>query len=103
MGHQVRSLRVRLLVSSFKTRARQGAYWSIGSDFERLPAVRKLPCSPEGIQELAAIPTDLGRMQPRIQERLINLGYAACDASLRSWFDSDLAPPTAFPYPASGV
>jgi NTE family protein len=42
-------------------------------------------------------------MDDSIQERLINWGYAICDASLRSFFRPELPAPIAFPYPAAGV
>jgi NTE family protein len=38
-----------------------------------------------------------------VQERLINWGYAVCDAALRQHVDPGLSRPTGFPYPASGV
>jgi NTE family protein len=38
-----------------------------------------------------------------VQERLINWGYAVCDAALRRHVIKDLAPPTDFPYPDAGV
>jgi NTE family protein len=53
--------------------------------------------------ELARIGTDLGAKAPGTQDRLINWGYAICDASVRSYLDSSLPPPSGFPYPASGV
>jgi NTE family protein len=37
-------------------------------------------------------------MTDEIQERLINWGYAICDAALRTWFDAGLAQPAGFPY-----
>ena len=33
------------------------------------------------------------------QERLINWGYAICDAAMRRWVDRRLPPPKGFPYP----
>jgi len=38
-----------------------------------------------------------------VQERIINWGYAVCDAALRKHVDQTLPPPVTFPYPASGV
>ena len=40
-------------------------------------------------------------MEPAVQERLINWGYAVSDLALRSHHDTTLPPPTAFPYPQS--
>jgi NTE family protein len=52
---------------------------------------------------LAAVPTRLARMEPEHQERLINWGYAICDAALRRHVDPAVARPAGFPYPAAGV
>ena len=38
-----------------------------------------------------------------IQERLINWGYAVCDAALRKHYDGQIAKPQGFPYPGRGV
>ena len=42
-------------------------------------------------------------MDDEVQERLINWGYAVCDAALRRHYKTDLARPVGFPYPAAGV
>jgi NTE family protein len=52
---------------------------------------------------LAATPTRLAEMEDDRQQRLINWGYAVCDASLRSYFDASLPAPATFPYPSAGV
>ena len=49
--------------------------------------------------ELAETPTRLERMDDDLQERLINWGYAVCDAALRKHVDPAIAAPAAFPYP----
>jgi NTE family protein len=38
-----------------------------------------------------------------VQERLINWGYAVCDAALRRHVDHALRKPDGFPYPAAKV
>ena len=38
-----------------------------------------------------------------VQDRVINWGYAACDAALRKHVDTSLPAPGGFPYPAAGV
>jgi NTE family protein len=45
----------------------------------------------------------LKRMDSVLQERLINWGYAVCDAAIRRHLEPAIAPPAGFPYPASGV
>ena len=37
-----------------------------------------------------------------LQERLINWGYAICDAALRAHVEPHPAPPSQFPYPQAG-
>jgi NTE family protein len=103
MDNQVLALRRRLLMHSLITGDRLGAFWNIDGDIATFSAPGKLPCPYEQTLILAAVGTDLGEKDETTQERLINWGYAACDASVRSFLDSTLPPPSAFPYPASGV
>jgi NTE family protein len=42
-------------------------------------------------------------MDDTLQERLINWGYAICDAGMRRWVEPDAPPPGDFPYPAAGM
>jgi NTE family protein len=54
---------------------------------------------------LASTPTRLRRMPDELQERLINWGYAICDAAMRTYVlgkDHQGGPPH-FPYPERGV
>lgn len=103
VDNQVRSLRKRLLLNALVTGKRAGAFWDIGADIGKLKAPGTLPCPHAQTLKLAGIGTDLGEKDERLQERLINWGYALCDASVRTWFDTSLPPPTGFPYPASAV
>jgi len=103
IDNQVRSLRKRVLISSLASLDKFGAYWSIRSDIEGYPAEDTLPCPHSRTSELASIPTDLAAKDPTTQRRLINWGYAICDAGIRSWVEDDLPPPTDFPYPDEGV
>jgi NTE family protein len=52
---------------------------------------------------IAATPTRLGKMDAGVQERLVNWGYAVCDAAMRRHVDPALPAAGAFPYPAAGV
>jgi len=103
IDNQVRSLRKRLLISSLASLERYGVYFSIRSNIADYPARDKLPCSRERARELADIPTDLAAKDPGSQQRLINWGYAICDAGIRSWVEDGLPAPTDFPYPDAGV
>ena len=102
VDNQVRSLRKRQLVDAFKAGVRKGAYWGIRTDI-RDYGVPTLPCPVDRTQALASIPTRLSSLDDVSQERLINWGYAVCDAALRSWVDPSLGPATGFPYPSSSV
>ena len=54
--------------------------------------------------QLAELPTRLKRMDDATQERLINWGYAVCDAALRKHVvAADIQPKAAFPYPRSPI
>ncbi len=101
---QVRALRKRQLLSCLtaKPATRDGAYWSSNSDIARFPAPKKLTCPVSRTRELATVPTRLKKMPAELQERLINWGYAVCDAAIRSHVDTGLTPPSGFPY-ARGV
>jgi len=52
---------------------------------------------------LAQVSTRLAAMEPTLQERLINWGYAVCDAAMRRWVDPTAEKPAGFPYPTAGV
>lgn len=102
VDNQVRSLRKRQLLSSFIEGTRLGAYWSIRSDIKEYQ-VRCLPCPLDRTKQLADIPTRLGDTDDKTQERLINWGYAVCDAALRKWVDPSIGAATKFPYDRSAV
>ncbi len=99
IDNQVRSLRKRQLMAAFKSKERAGRYWSAFDDIAGLPCPDKLPCDFEPAAGLARVATRLKSMEPELQERLMNLGYAICDASLRSFDDPVTgAPPPKFPF-----
>ena len=52
---------------------------------------------------LATLSTRLARLDDVVQERLINWGYAACDAGMRAHVDRALPAPAGYPYPAAGI
>lgn len=98
IDNQVRSLRKRDLMDSFRSSQRKGTYWGIGTPLHRYPNAIDLNCSTETTLRLARIPTRLARMNGRLQEELINWGYAACAASLASYFPQQSVP-VSWPYP----
>lgn len=100
---QVRALRKRQVIDSFESKARKGAYWGIRTDIAKYKLPDALPCPLPRTTQLAELPTRLKRLDDTTQERLINWGYAVCDAALRAHVDATLKPKAAFPYPAQGV
>lgn len=108
IDNQVRSLRKRQLIDSFQAGRdddthREGAYWGIRTDIAEYELPDALPCPLARTMELAETPTRLKRLDDKRQERLINWGYAACDAALRRRLDPPPARPAGFPYPGAGV
>lgn len=83
IDHQVRSLRKRQLISSFKSGLRAGAYWGIRTDIQAYGLGEALAAPFDRTMALAEIPTRLKHLPPETQERLVNWGYAVCDAALR--------------------
>jgi NTE family protein len=103
IDNQVRGLRVRQLIASYQKQERSGTYWGIRMDIADYGLADALPCPVEKTILLASVKTRLKRLDAVAQERLINWGYAACDAAMRRWVDSSLRKPKGFPYPASGI
>jgi NTE family protein len=103
IDNQVRSLRKRQVIDSFVSGTRKGAYWGIRTDIADYQLPDALNCPLDRTTQLAELPTRLKRLDERTQERLINWGYAVCDAALRKHLQSNLQPKPGFPYPQSGV
>lgn len=103
VDNQVRALRKRMLLNAYTDGRRTGAYWSIRGSIDQYPADNKLPCPSERTWQLANIETDLAAKDVTTQRRLINWGYAMCDAGIRSWVEDNLPPPREFPYPEEKV
>jgi NTE family protein len=101
---QVRNLRKRQVVSGYLNGDRQGTYWGIRSHIgDYGPPAGSLPCPDASALRLAQTATRLKAMDGKLQEQLINWGYAICDAGMRRWVEPDSQPPADFPYPAAGV
>ncbi|MDP8910097.1 MAG: patatin-like phospholipase family protein [Chloroflexota bacterium] len=104
VDNQVRSLRKRQTIAGFERGDRKGTYWGIRSDIDDYdPPDGGLPCPSELTLELAKTKTRLRKMDRKLQERLINWGYAICDAAMRTWVEPGGAKPADFPYPQAGV
>jgi NTE family protein len=103
LGNDVRSLRKRLLIASYQAGERKGAYWGIGSEIAHYGLADALPCPPGATEALAQVATRLARLDESTQLRLINWGYAVCDAAMRTHVNPALPTPPGFPYPKAGV
>ena len=86
IDNQVRSLRKRQLISAFidPTDDHDGTYWGIRTHLADYHLPTALVCPPERTLALAQTPTRLKRLELDWQERLVNWGYAVCDAALRT-------------------
>jgi NTE family protein len=98
IDNQVRSLRKRQVIESFRRKERSGAYWSVWTDIRDFKLTDCLDCPFEKTRELANTPTRLKGISDELQERLINLGYAMCDASMRAFGGASNASRPKYPY-----
>lgn len=103
IDNQVRDLRKRQVVGSYVNKSRKGAYWGIRSDISHYELGNPLNCPFKKTMTLANISTRLAKLEPDIQERLINWGYAVCDAALWKHVDHRLPRPDGFAYPKAKI
>jgi NTE family protein len=102
IDNQVRSLRKRQAISAFEGDLRDGVYWGIRTNIVRYELADAMSAPHDLTMKLAGIKTRLGRMPRVSQERLVNWGYAVCDAGMRRHVEQGPAP-AGFPYPDAGV
>jgi NTE family protein len=100
---QVRALRKGQTIESLRRGDRDGVYLGIRSHLADYHVEDPLPAPPERTILLADVPTRLDAVEETVQERLVNWGYAICDAGLRRHLDRDAARPLGFPYPEAAV
>jgi NTE family protein len=81
---QTRALRKRHLIEGFESGRRRGAYWGVSTDIDRYGADHPLLASSADTEALDHVPTRLNAFEASLQRRLINWGYALCDAALRA-------------------
>ncbi|OFW10852.1 MAG: patatin [Acidobacteria bacterium RIFCSPLOWO2_02_FULL_67_36] len=98
IDNQVRSLRARQVIGAFEAGERKGTYWGIRTDVGDYHLADCLACDFTKTIELANTPTRLKRLDAPLQERLINWGYAVCDAAMRKWVEPGGPAPPGFPY-----
>ena len=106
---QVQGLRLRDVVDGYQSRERQGAYWGINtpiddyvraSEKETPPTLTPpaLSVSHQSLEELSTLRTRLNEFEPQEQCRLLNWGYAVCDAAMRCYGGVRVAEPPKWPY-----
>lgn len=103
IDNQVRSLRKRQLIDAYVAGERKGAYWGIRTDIAQYELADAMDCPFSKTIQLANVKTRLKRLDEELQKRLINWGYAVCDAAMRKHVQPELPAPTAFPYPVAGI
>jgi len=110
VDNQVRALRKRQVISAYQLPRppgdsvwRDGTYWGIRTNIADYGLADPLPCPHDKTMVLASVPTRLAKVSDMIQERLINWGYAVCDAAMRRWVTPKVSRPTGFPYPRAAV
>jgi NTE family protein len=103
IDNQVRNLRKRKVIDSFKNGTRTGTYWGIRTNITDYGLNDAMNCPIDKTMKLANVKTRLKRLDSDIQESLINWGYAVCDAAIREHVDSSQSVPGNFPYPESGI
>lgn len=99
---QARALRKRRLISDYQdtTNPRKGAYWGITTKISDYQLPSALPVGADATQYLSSIRTRLNPFSEAEQCRLINGGYALCDAAIRKHvLPAGLGRPP-WPYPA---
>lgn len=85
VDNQVRSLRKRHLIDSYVSGESTGCYWGIRTHFTDYHLNGDpLGCANRNPDYLAAIPTRLQQMDEALQNKLMNWGYAVCDAAIRA-------------------
>lgn len=98
---QTRALRKRWLISDFEAGRQKGAYWGIGTRMADYPAGPRMTSDSALSDELEEVPTRLAGFDRRLQGRLINWGYALCDAALRLRAGVDTPMPSDWPQPST--
>jgi NTE family protein len=92
-----RQLRRRQVREAFTKGPRDGAFWSISPDIASYDMA--LPVPIEKARQLANVEQAGGPIKPEHQARLINWGYAVCDAALRKHYPPRRGTEPVFPYP----
>jgi NTE family protein len=103
LDSQVRSLRKRQIIGSYQLGLRKGTYWGIRTNIRDYKLSTAMNCPFDKTMQVANTATRLKKLDGILQERIINWGYAVCDAAIRTHLNPSLPQPKRFPYPNSDV
>lgn len=81
---QTRALRKRWLIDEFEAKRKLGAYWGVTTKIDAFQASGAVARDTVTTDTMDEVPTRLAAFEPDLQGRLINWGYALCDAALRT-------------------
>lgn len=99
--NQARALRKRALIADYQAKTRMGSYWGIMTEIAEYQLPDALPVSLESTTYLSTLRTRLNPFSEEEQGRLINGGYALCDAAMRKHvIPGQAVKPPRWPYPA---
>src|SRR6185369_5455459 len=76
IDNQVRSLRKRQVIDSYKQSVRKGTYWGIRTNIADYGLPNAINCPFDQTKKLAAVATRLKALDGTLQEKIINWGYA---------------------------
>jgi NTE family protein len=92
---QVRALRKRQLLESFKSHTRKGTFWGISSDIADYHLADPLTFVHNPAGYPANVPTRLTGLDETVQRDLVRWGYVMCDTAVRKWLKPDVPKPDA--------
>ncbi len=97
---QVGRLRRRQVVGALASGRRSGAFWAIDTPPGSFRGAASTLDTPAAMtRALAETKTRLKKLDPATRHRIVNWGYAASDAALRTHAHPDLPEPPGFPLP----
>jgi NTE family protein len=96
---QVRALRKRQLIDSYRRHIRDGTYWGIRSELADYHLGDPLAIPDTDVARARSVKTGLSRLDDVTQRALINWGYAIADTAIRRWVDPGLPKPSRLPIP----
>lgn len=103
INNQVGSLRKRQVIASYQMALRMGAYWGMRTNIADYHLSTAMNCPFDQTLALANTATRLKNLDATLQQRIINWGYAVCDAAIRTHVNTAAPPPSGFPYVSVGV